>query len=571
MYSVSAAYTAAAEANSRRVLVKALFNGETSLDGNNIINMAVTEAVNASAGLSMGRTISSKLTMSLRMPETPLLLDGGFVAPAVGFDGVVINTGVTISPTDVLITAASASLADDGTLIFSVNPTLDETGALMFAEGPPEIEYCPLGKFYITEATSKDDFKTLFEIVAYDAFCKTEDKYTPSITMPNTASAILEDIAAQCNFTIAPDIVYPAGRFELYDWTCREYIGYLAGLAGKNARFNRNGDLAFVWYTGVNCNVTRALQFSGGFKRLTNSDFTLQSITSGSSDNALTSGTGIGISFENPLMTQEILDEIFAAVGSVSYTPATLKWRGNPAIEAGDIIIAEDKDAAYRIIYVMEQTLKIGGGLYSEIKCYGESDAAMSFSTAPQAKKLQRAYTKLQEAIKDATELLNGSNGGVFEILDENADGINDGWIIHSADGQKFIKATVDGIGITEDGGASYQQAMTAAGINASAINVGSLSAERIAVENYDENDPTKLTDYIRFEDGTITLGKGDSAIILKLENNQVAFYNTAGTRLGRFTNNSFEIENLEDGKIRFQNFGFIPRASKNLSFTKLN
>jgi hypothetical protein len=218
----------------------------------------------------------------------------------------------------------------------------------------------------------------------------------------------------------------------------------------------------------------------------------------------------------------------------------------------------------------MEQSLKIGGGMHSEIKCYGDSEAAINFTSSPQSKKLQKVYNKLQDAIKSATELLNGSNGGTFEITDGNGDGVNDGWIIHSADGQKFIKATVDGIGITTDGGATYQQAMTTAGINASVITVGSLNAERIAVENYDEDDPTKLTDYIRFGNGTITLGKGDSAIILKLENDQIAFYNTGGTRLGRFTNNSFEIENLEDGQIRFENFGFIPRASGNLSFTKL-
>lgn len=570
MYNVSTAYTAAAEANARQILTRALFNGETELTGDNIISMAVTEAVNASGGLSMGSTISSKLTMSLRMPGTPLLLDGGFVAPAAGFAGVMTGTGASVSSDGVLTTDATASLSDDGTLIVTANPITNADGILIFAEGPSEVEYCPLGKFIITEATSKDDFKAIFEIVAYDNFCKTEVKYAPTVAMPATAQAILEDIAAQCNFPIASDVVYPAGTFALYDWTCREYIGYFAGLMGKNARFDRNGNLIFTWYTDTDCNVTRDLQFMGGFKRLTSSDFTMRSITSGSSDNMLTSGSGVGISFNNPLMTQEILDEIFATVGSVSYTPANLKWRGNPAIEAGDIITAIDKDGISHAVYVMEQTIKIGGGLCSEVKCYGDSEASVGFSTSPQAKKLQQVYTKLQDAIKSATELLNGTNGGTFEITDENADGINDGWIIHSADGQKFIKANINGIGITTDGGATYQQAMTVDGINASAINVGSLNAERIAVENYDENEPTKLTDYIRFGDGTITLGKGDSAITLKLENNQVAFYNTSGTRLGRFTNNSFEIENLENGQIRFQNFGFIPRASKNLSFTKL-
>lgn len=563
MYNVGAAYTAAAKSNSRSILMKAAFNAETELTGKNIINMAITEAVNASGGLSMGATISSKLTMSVMMPEAPLLLDDGFVAPWVSFADVT-TADVDTSSNGALALDAGDAVVENGIVSFPIDPNIDAEGVLFFTA------YCPLGKFYITDATSKNDFKTTFDIVAYDGFCKTESAYTPTISMPNTAQAILWDIAAQCNFDLAADIVYPQGEFELYDWTMREYIGYLAGLAGKNARFDRSGNLTFVWYTDTDYAVDRDLQFMGGFKRLTSSDFSVNSITSGSSENMFTSGSGIGISFENPLMTQERLDEIFSSIGHASYTPANLKWRGNPAIEAGDIIAAIDKDGMRRTVYVMEQTLKIGGGMHSEIKCYGDSEAAINFTSSPQSKKLQKVYTKLQDAIKGATELLNGSNGGVFEITDGNGDGINDGWIIHSADGQRFIKATVDGIGITTDGGATYQQAMTTSGINASAITVGSLNAERIAVENYDENDPTKLTDYIRFGDGTITLGKGDSAIILKLENNQIAFYNTAGTRLGCFTNNSFEIENLENGQIRFQNFGFIPRSSKNLSFTKL-
>ena len=566
MIIMSEAYTTAAEANARQLFVKATFNGDTELTGDNIIDVAVTEATNASGGLSMGATISAKMVMNLKMPETPLLLTGGFVEPFVGFFG-----------------------ADD---------------------------YCPLGKFFITDVTSNDDFKTV-TITAYDGFSKLEKSYTPTISMPATAEAILDDIANQFGFTYdksaitagLPTIVdgvltfdenpstdstgvltfgepptltddgtlmfastsdFPIELFDLYDYTCRQYIGFFAGLKGKNARFNREGVLTFTWYTDGGYRINADQQYINGFKRLTDNDFVVKSISSGSSDNTLVTGSGIGISFENPFMTQEILDGIFATVGVLSYTPARLKWRGNPQIEAGDIISVEDKTGAFKTLYVMEQMLKIGGGMHSEIKCYGESEAAISFDTSPTSKKIQQAYNKLQDAIKSATELLNGANGGIFEVTDDNKDGINDGWVIHSADKQRFIKATVDGIGITTDGGATYKEAMTTEGINASSITVGSMNAERIAVENYDESNPTKLTDYIRFGDGTITLGKGDSAIILKLENDQVAFYNTSGTRLGRFTNNSFEIDNLEEGQIRFQNFGFIPRASKNLSFTKL-
>lgn len=530
MYFVSEEFNTAARARARQILIKALFNGTTELTGQNLVDMTVTEAVSASDGLTMGSTISSKLTLSLKMPEDPLPLEGGWVEPWAGFYG---------------------------------------------AEG-----YCPLGKFYISKVESKGGLVT---VEAYDAFSKTEEEYVPTITMPAHPDAIVADICAQKHFTLDGESVLgiPSDvKIGYVEGTIRQYLGWIAGLAGKNARFNRKGELCFKWYSTTNYSVAASLQYMSGLKKLTESDFVAQSITSGTSENTIVAGSGTGFSFENPFMTRDILDGIFESViksaGGIQYTPAQLKWRGDPSIEAGDVVRAEAKNGTPYTIYIMEQTLKIGGGFHSEIKCFGKSDAEIRFETSPQAKKLQQVYTNLQNAIKEATELLNGANGGIFEILDDNKDGVNDGWIIRSVDKLRFIKATVDGIGITTDGGATYKEAMTTKGINASAITVGSLNAERIAVENYDEKDPTKLTDYIRFGNGTITLGKGDSAIILKLENNQVAFYTPPtnehpdGVRLARFTNSSFEIESLTDGQIRFANFGFIPRESGNLSFTKL-
>jgi hypothetical protein len=520
MYFVSEEFNTAAQARARQILVKALFNGDRELTGKNLIDMTVTEAVGASGGLTMGSTISSKLTLSLRMPEEPLPLEGGWIEPYIGYYGV--------------------------------------------------DEYCPLGKFYITKVESKDDFVTA-TIEAYDAFSKTEKRYEPGIAMPNTATAIVNDIARQCGFSVSKTLTdYPDVQIGLYGLTCRQYLGYIAGLVGKNARFDRNGELAFQWYSYVSYNIPAIYQYMGGLKKTTESDIVVQSITSGTSDKIIVAGNGTGFSFENPFMTQEILNNIFKPINGAQYTPAQLKWRGNPSLEAGDIVLVEDKNGNPCTVYVMEQVLKISGGFQSEIKCFGKSDAEVKFDTSPQAKKLQQVYTNLQTAIKEATELLKGANGGVFEVLDGNGDGVNDGWIIHSLDKLQHIKATVDGIGITTDGGATYKEAITTRGINASAITTGALNAERIAVESYDEENPAKLTDYIRFGNGIITLGKGNSAVILKLENDQIAFYNASGDRLGCFTDNSFEIENLTDGQIRFQNFGFIPRKSGNMSFTKL-
>ena len=573
MYSVSSNvssdFNAAANANARQILVRADVNG-TTLTGDNLIDLTVTEAVNASDGLSMGATISSKLTAKIKMPETPLVLTGGIICPEVTF--------------------VSEDVVD---------------------------KWIPLGKFYITEAISNDDFNTTFTITAYDGFCKTENPYKPQIPMPNTAKAILADIAAQCGFSIkgaaesetsglfeldekgiltytdkptvdengvlrystplkitgggilttASGGNYPYGEFDALEVTQRQYIGYLAGLLGCNARFNRDGDLEFVWYKDHGYSIERKNQYMGGFERLTESDVTIHSIASGTSDNMFASGSGAGISFENPFMTQDALDNIYDGIKDLSYTPARIKWRGNPAVEAGDIVTAEDHNGIARRIYVMEQTIQINGGLYSEIKCYGESEAAVQFSTSSPVKKLQQTYTKLQSAIAEATRLLSGADNGTFEILDEDKNGINDGWIIYSADRSRFIKANKNGIGITTDGGASYKQAMTVDGINATAIVTGEMSAQRISVGG-DETLGDVFS--VTLENGhpVVTIGSSDSTIKQKQTNDAVSFVDNQGNQVAKFSTTGAEWDALQ--QMKYCGFVWTQAANKSVRFTKV-
>ena len=559
MINVSSDFLALAKANARQILVRAYINDTVLLTGDDLIDMTVTESVNTSDGLSMGAAISSKLVMTIKMPAVPLLLSGGSVRPEVAYYG-----------------------AD---------------------------EWVPLGKFFVTETVSKDDFETTVTITAYDGFCKTERPYEPSIAMPNTAAAILADIAAQCGLaynndlpnvtdegayesgdtadigadgviifsegadvtgdgvlTVGEGIALPSGEFDLFDLTCRQYIGYFAGLLGCNARFNRYGELAFSWYSDTAYTIGRDAQHMGGCKRLTEKDFTVHSITSGYEGNEMTAGTSAGISFENPFMSQEVLDGIHAKIGTPSFTPMQVKWRGNPAIEVGDIVSVEDRNGTPRTVYVMEQTLKIGSGLYSEIKCFGSSDEDIAFSTSPTEKKLQKVYTKLQEAIAEATKLLNNASGGVFEIIDEDGDGINDGWIIHSADGDRFIKANLNGIGITRNGGATYDQAITPAGINADVVTVGHMSAQRISVGDKTLGDVFSV-DLDDEGHPVVTIGASNSDIVQKQTNDAVSFVSGDET-VAKFSITGAEWKDMQQMKY----CGFIWTKSSvtgNVRFTK--
>lgn len=573
MYYVSDAFAAAAQSQTRQILVKAIFNGTTELSGDNIIDITISEASSTSDGLTMGATIAQKLTMKLKMPETALALSGGTVEPSVGFYGV--------------------------------------------------DEYCPLGKYYITEVTSTDDFVTA-TISGYDAFSKTEEAYTPRIPMPATIPDILADIGSQCGFEIDPtadlsitvpgdDVghvafpvtaagillsecslddgvlvferapslsesgsVIPYGtimetvdiQIGRYDLTRRQYIGYIAGLLGKNARFTRDGFLTFSWYQDHSQSITREMQYMKGFTRLTSEDFFVRSITSGTSDNVLVAGSGVGISFENPWITQRILDGIFAKIKYLAYTPAQIKWRGNPMVEAGDIVVADDKNGVSHAVYIMDQTLKIGGGMHSEIKSYGKSEAAIAFATSPQSKKMEQIYTKLQAAIAEATKLLSGANGGVFEILDADGDGINDGWIIHSADGSRHIKANVNGVGITTDGGATYKEAITTAGINASVITTGQMNAERVTVGDASLGDVFAVG---LDADGhpVVTIGSSGSSIKQKQTNDAITFVNGNDDQVASFSISGAEWEDMQEMKY----CGFVWTKSPttgNVRFTKV-
>lgn len=562
MYNTSAAFVAAAQAKTRKILTRAIFNNETELTGQNIISMSVTEAVNASGGISMGATISSKLEMTIKTPEQPLSLDGSFVVPAVSFEGE--SKGFNLEDDGTLM--GTATLTANGTLVYEPIAMTDSGGVLV-GSARIALEYCPLGKFYISEAKSDNNFANTFKIVAYDGFSKTEETYSPTITMPNTAEAILADIAMQCGFSISPDIEYPAGEFGLYDFTCRQYIGYFAGLLGKNARFDRDGYLTFTWYQSRGYIIESDQQYLGGLKKLTEALFTVQSISSGTSDKLLVSGDGVGISFENPFITQDQLDAIASRLGVFSYMPSQLKWRGNPAIEAGDIVFVQTNDNVYSPVYVMEQTLRISGGMHSEIKCYGQSESDIKFSTSPTQKKLQQVYTTLQQAIKEATSLLQGANGGVFELLDEDKNGINDGWIIHSVDGQKFIKANVNGIGITTDGGATFTEALTPEGLNASAVTTGQLNAQRVSIGDAVLGDVLSVA---QDADGhiVVTIGASDSDIVQKQTNDAIVFEQN-GSLVAKFSTTGAEWDKLQ--QMKYCGFLWTKSAtSGNVRFTKV-
>ena len=543
MYSVSETYAKKINANDRVFDVRLTIGSSTVLTGAVIQNITVDEIVNSTDVLTLGCACSHKITVNLIDPPMDISYSGLAFTAEVG---------------------------------------------LQINDRPETYEWIPLGKFYGADAETNNDFKTL-TLTAYDGFIKMTDQYIPRVSGSTTLQAVYNDLKTQllenCGITLKARTLpsYTIADFPQLDITYTQAIGYIAGCLGENARFNRSGELELSWYTDSGLIIDRSQQYMGGFKRTTDKVLTVTSIATGTQDNPIVRGSGangISLNFENPYMTSAMADAIYTKVNNFTYTPCSLKWRGNPAVQAGDTLQVFDKDSIPHNVLVMSQSLKVGGGCSANIECKGKSETTSEFSNKfePTSQKVERLYKNLEKAILEATDKIAGNSGGYVVIHDTNGDGKPDEILMMDVEeiplATKVWRWNKEGLGYSYNAAGNayngpYRTAITADGkINADFITTGTLSAERIAVETYD-NATGLLTDYIHFEDGTMVFGEGNSALKLKLENEQIAFYRN-DTRIGLFSPNSFEIENLTDGKVRFQNFGFIPRTSGNLSFTKL-
>lgn len=541
MYSVSENFLKQIIADNREFSVKLTFNSSTELTGTTIQNIAVDEIVNSADVLTLGCACSNKITINLLDAPTDIDYEHSFFIATVG---------------------------------------------LKLGEMPTVYEDVPLGKFYVTDAETKNDFKNL-TITAYDGFSIMVGNYIPTVS-ENTLQAVYDDIKAQLynNFGIVlKDRVCPEYEMtvpNIENLPYQQAIGYIAGCLGGFARFDRLGELEIVSYTDSGIVIDLKMQYMNGFKRLTEKPLLVTSITTGTKDNVIVRGDGANgtvINFENPYITDTMADSVYADYNGLTYTPCQIKWRGNPAIQSGDIVTALDKDGVSHKVLVMSQSIKIGGGLNSTIDCKGKSITTSKFSNhfETSAQKLDRVYKTLEQKIIDATNAITGNSGGYVIMNDTNNDGKPDEILVMDFENisvaRNVWRWNKEGLGHSSKGyEGPYELAITADGhINANFITTGMLNADLIRIGD------EKFGDYIHIENGVMHFGDADNPMSLKLGNvevngekkYQLAFY-SGNTRIAYFSSNSFEIENLTDGKIRFQNFGYIPRASGNLTFTKL-
>lgn len=155
-------------------------------------------------------------------------------------------------------------------------------------------------------------------------------------------------------------------------YTYKETIGFIAGLFGKFAICGRTGMIEFRWYQGIDYEIPSNIFYND--LQETEESFSIKRLTCDNSDQTLSSGSGAtGISMQNPVMTQSILDGVYNTVQGLVFTPAALRFIGDTRLDIGDIVTAVKNDSMKFTIPIISLITSYDGGLMQTIASYGNT------------------------------------------------------------------------------------------------------------------------------------------------------------------------------------------------------
>lgn len=253
-------------------------------------------------------------------------------------------------------------------------------------------EYIPLG-FFTAEHPTLDQATTTF--TAYDRMMKTTGVYVSELTYPASAESVLKEISTGCG---VPCNVSGLNGITIdtapVGYTYREVIGYIASLAGGFACVDRTGTIVIKWYVdnGYTINESRIMTFEKN-----ESDYHLDYLTCNvDSNTSFTAGSGtLGITFDNPLMTEEKLNSVYKKVRGFAYRGASLKTLGDIRLDPWDIVTVEESGETYKVP-VMNITQEYDGGLAMTITAYGKTETETETDyKGPSTKLAERTYAEM--------------------------------------------------------------------------------------------------------------------------------------------------------------------------------
>ena len=230
--------------------------------------------------------------------------------------------------------------------------------------------------------------------------------YFPTVKAPTTDIDILKDICKQSGVELSSKALGKSHTVSSIPngYTYREMLCYIAQMQGCNAVINSDGELELRWYASVDYVLDDAHIYANGAAHVdAETPFSVGYVAcivrdpSGKKEDIeLRSGTGAaGITLENPMMTQAILDDVYSRVSKMSFYPAEFEFCGDFRLELGDIVSVVTGGENYNMA-VMEITHKCSYGLVTTISSVAQTDAEDGLDQqSPVTKEMDRYYANL--------------------------------------------------------------------------------------------------------------------------------------------------------------------------------
>lgn len=429
---------------------------------------------------------------------------------------------------------------------------------------PDTYEYVPLGVFNVDDVGKTRNAITL---KALDNMIKFDKPYSmSSLIYPASLLQIFNDACTVCGVTPGTATFlnndYVVQERPEGDLTFRDILSYVAELSGSFARCNRTGAAELAWYEPTGTTLTGANRFDF---RPSDDLISIKGVMATVGDTTYLAGSdeyAVDLT-HNPLLQsnhQTVLASVFNAIKDTSFYPYESNWQGNPAIQAGDMLIQIDRDGKQWPTIVTSSTYKYRGS--SVLKAQGLPVSAKGFkgSTNKKITNIVRAaqketeikLTTLEQAQLNATELVANMLGG-HALKRDDAFYIADNPNLDAA--AKVWKWGLGGFGYSSTGvGGPYTTAITADGsivamlvaaniVTADMVKTGVLQSEDGSTQinlndgSFNFKDALKWVDDKLIAAGLLEENKQYGAVVISaLKGLQVLDnLNKERVRLGRF------------------------------------
>lgn len=390
------------------------------------------------------------------------------------------------------------------------------------------MEYAPMGIF---TAVNTEKGLNSVKFTANDNMQKTEKLYTSSLTYPTTSDKIISEICEICEIELATPIENPITVTEkLQGYTCREALGFIAGIHGKFACFDRLGQLNLRWYSEIPIEKQNSLIWS--FTK-SQEPFIVDKIEiAKNTETKFTSGEGNNtIYHSNPLATQQITDDILDDLRGFSYSTSNIEMLDDIRLDIWDVIKVTYLDGNEYFIPCMSIKQNMGASS-TYIESFSKSKTQNQYRyEGPTAQFINRMATELLitnriVASKVDTDYVDAQVGKINTLIFGSASG--------SVISTQFSNSVIAQLGDAQIKSAMIQD------VSASKISAGTIYTNDVTIQS--QNGQMML------KDNTIQISDGTRARV----------------QIGKDASNDYSINVWDkDGKLMFSQGGITDAAIK--------